>query len=91
MKNLIATAALTVATAAASTAAFADAHAQPTDLTCAEFGAMELVDQEAALQAIVTEVSGADVDEVMLSEIAILCNGNDELTVADVLADGTDS
>ncbi|MEJ6397361.1 hypothetical protein [Yoonia sp. 208BN28-4] len=91
MKNIIATAALSITAAVASTAAFADGHADPVEMTCAEFGALDIADQEIALSAIVAEVEEQMQDDVVVGEIAVLCNGFDDDTVASRLDTMTDS
>ena len=91
MKNFIATAALSIVATAGATAAFADGHADVTMLTCAEFTAMENIDQQAAMSAIVGDVEGVMIDDTKLSEIGVLCNGEDDKMVAELLNDEADS
>ena len=67
MKTLISTTALVVAFVGASSAVFGDAHIDPETMTCADFAALELADQEiavAAIEATKMEMAEAgDVDE----------------------------
>lgn len=90
MKNFMKTAALGLTLATASTAVFADAHADPAMLTCAEFGALEIADQDAMLKELIFNAEGVSVDDEMMNglvagDVAVLCNGFDDETVASIL------
>ncbi|WP_411890648.1 hypothetical protein [Yoonia sp. SDW83-1] len=87
MKNLMSTAALSFTLIGASTFALADAHADVTAVTCAEFAEMELIDQESMLAELTATVEGADNDEVMIGDVQVLCNGSEDETVASVLSE----
>lgn len=91
MKNSIKTAALTLFALTAANSAFADAHATATELTCAEFMAMERIDQTQALNALTAEVDGVMEDDDSIAEIGLLCNGRDDDIVAEVLDNDADS
>ena len=91
MTNFMKTAAISLIAITGASAAFADAHADVTKLTCAEFSAMELIDQQAAMSAIVGDVEGVMIDDTKLSEIGVLCNGQDDMMVSELLNDDAKS
>lgn len=91
MKTTIKTAALALFALTAANSAFADGHADVSEMTCAEFMALERVDQTQALNALTAEVDGVMADDDSIAEIGVLCNGRDDDVVAEVLDDDADS
>jgi len=85
MKTFFTTAALSLTLAGASTMAFADAHADVSMITCGDFAAMEIIDQEAALVTITAATEGVSNSEIKISDVIVVCNGRDAETVMAII------
>lgn len=86
MTNLIKTAALSLTLIGASTSVFAAAHADVEAVTCADFAAMEIIDQEPFLVAVTAITDDVVNDDIKPSDVTVMCNGMDDETVASLLA-----
>ncbi|MEJ6402015.1 hypothetical protein [Yoonia sp. 2307UL14-13] len=69
------------------TIAAADAHADPLTVTCAEFEAMEISDQESFLTALASAMDEADNEELDIGSVQVLCNGSEEEPVSEQFED----
>ena len=73
--------------ASASTFAIADGHADPLTVTCAEFAAMEISDQESFLTSLAAAMDEADNEELDIGSVQVLCNGSEEEPVSEQFED----
>ncbi|WP_322895450.1 MULTISPECIES: hypothetical protein [unclassified Yoonia] len=90
MNKIFATTALALSVFAGATAATAQTLESQTgadEVTCAEFQAMELIDQETMLGEIVALSEGRSIDNTDPATVDVLCTGNDEMTLVEVLED----
>lgn len=87
MKILMSAAALGLAMIGGASSAFAESHVDVMNVTCAEFAAMELADQQLMLVDIAAAVDSADSDEIDVGRVQVLCNGADDESVAELLDD----
>ena len=85
MTNLMKTAALSLTLVGGASIAFADAHEDVTMMTCGEFMAMEFSAQEEKVSELAETVEGVDLEEFEPGDIAVLCNGRDDDTVAMII------
>jgi hypothetical protein len=87
MKKIFATTAAALTLAAASVSAQSINGAD--EVTCAEFLAMETLQQEEMLPRVIASSDGGSQNETTLADIELICVGNDDVAVADVLERGT--
>lgn len=85
MKNLSKIAALSLVLVGGASGAFAAGHGDVSELTCAEFLAMDLTAQEEKLTELAASVDGVDLEEYEAGDIAVVCNGRDADTVAMII------
>ncbi len=85
MKTFTTLAATTGLLLASTSVALADGHADVLEVTCADFAAMEIADQESFMAALGAALPDEDNDDMDIEQAALLCNGNDEKTVGEVL------
>ncbi len=90
MKNVFITAATIAAFVGTATTATAAGHLDPETLTCAEFSALEISDQDDMAMAIATASEERDSEELTAGDVEVLCNGNEEDTVLSILDLGTE-
>ncbi len=83
MKKIFATTAfaLTFAAGAASAQTLTGAD----EVTCSEFLAMEVIDQEAMLSEIIALSDGGSLAETTLADVEIVCVGNEDIALVEVL------
>ncbi|MBR2656600.1 hypothetical protein [Yoonia sp.] len=83
MKKIFATTAfaLTFAAGAASAQTLTGAD----EVTCSEFLAMEVIEQEAMLSEIIALSDGGSLAETTLADVEIVCVGNDDIALTEVL------
>ncbi|WP_019956518.1 hypothetical protein [Yoonia vestfoldensis] len=60
------------------------------ETTCAEFLAMEQLDQESMLSELVAASEGGSLQETTISDVEIVCTGNDMTPVVEVLETSSD-
>ena len=87
MKKIFATTAFALTLAAGAVSAQSLNGAD--EATCAEFLAMETLEQEEMLSRIIAASDGGSQSETTLADIELICVGNDDVAVADVLERGT--
>lgn len=88
MNKIFATTAFALTFAAG--AASAQTATDMTDTTCAEFLAMEQLDQEAMLSELVAASDGGSLQETTIADVQIVCTGNDMTPVAEALETSSD-
>lgn len=54
------------------------------DVTCGQFFAMDLADQEAMLNEVIGESDGGSA-ETTLGDLTIVCTGNDDMSIVEAL------
>ena len=84
MKNIFATTAFALTIAAAGSVS-AQTLSGVEEVTCAEFLAMELIDQETMLGEVIAESDGGSRANTTLADIELVCTGNDDTPVVDAL------
>ena len=82
MKKIFATTAFALTLAASAVSAQTLTGAD--EVTCAEFFAMDLTEQEAMVGEIVALSDGGSA-ETTVADVTIVCTGNDDMTVVDAL------
>lgn len=85
MKKIFATTAFALSVFVGATSASAQSLSGAEDVTCAEFLGMELIDQETMLGEFVALSDNRSIDDTEVGDVQVLCNGNDEMTVVEVL------
>ena len=88
MNKIFATTAFALTFAAG--AASAQAIMETPDTTCAEFLAMEQLDQETMLSELVAASDGGSLQETTVSDVQIVCTGNDMTPVVEALETSSD-
>lgn len=83
MKKILATTAFALTFAAGAVSAQSTLSGIE-DVTCAQFFAMDLADQQAMLNEVIGESDGGS-SETTLGDLAIVCNGNDDVAIIDAL------
>ncbi|MBQ2260589.1 MAG: hypothetical protein II336_04405 [Loktanella sp.] len=85
MNKIFATTAFALTIAAGAASAQTDTLTGANEVTCAEFLAMDVADQELMLTEIVTLSDGGSAADTDLGAVAIACTGNDDVPVVDAL------
>lgn len=85
MKNVLKTTVLSLALVSGASGAFAAGHGDVSELTCAEFMAMDMTAQDEKLAELAATVDGVNLEEFEPGDIAVVCNGRDDDTVAMII------
>ncbi len=89
MTKIFATTALALTFAAG--AGMAQTLSNADEITCAQFLAMPLLEQETMLSEIVALSDGGSLQETTTADVEILCTGNDMMPVVEALETSSDT
>jgi hypothetical protein len=82
--------ALTFAASTASAQTLTETLTDDNDTTCAEFLAMNKLDQESMLSELVAASEGGSLGDTTVADVKIVCTGNDMMPVYEVLETSSD-